>query len=803
MDFSADPPEPHNDTASMSPSIGEVEAPASAPLEMSAGAQTAVAIGTNASGQTNIANVLYQYYDDPGDTRTFSADMGAPLTEKSAEELESLVVIDDAWVATVLQHLHERRMILLTGDRGSGKSSIARYLAIRMRRLQAVRQDALIVGPLERRIRILPRKTADERAAFGDRVTVFTDVFEKKNRDLIAFFTGDRAAWDQLAATLHQNGAYWIFTTANLDLEPMRGRLPESVSCHQLPLPAPSRISEGIDRKLHWHATQAMSRAERLEILAANRDRLMRELCTISRIYAFIDHFLRQDIDFDRALERFDRASVWFARELACDVDAWCFALTLTLTKATPASEPVAWSDFERLRRAIAERIKNDTEIFPRRRTRGGEPGDDVMEQTSGASLTDDSLLERCQAVVRKDVYGLRDVVDFQDSGRAGELWDTLLRHNRRILSAIAPVLRKLAESELEGISLRILASQILGRIGAIDASAISLPLIRRDWVESKAGIILSALVGRVVQGVLASGMEKYQHAALRALEELAAVDPKELDAASSDRLVTAIAAYSQLGDHPQAAAIEHLGDIAIEHCAPSITAIHQIFMLAEKADRDRAATSSNRRAERLRTRGRGLSRRANQMLAQQAPILAALEEALVYLAVMNDAVQTLSATRDWIAKGGPAAGMVVTLLFFREGGIADRLEGFAVDVAADQGTASIGPLILSAASGREAVRALSGFFADLHGSINSTFSMPADVQRSFRDRFDECLTTWARGAVAAPLFREVVEELFATLAAVRAGALRRDIFLLLEAPSFTADRAMSSFATAVRKRLD
>jgi len=803
MDTSFDPPSVPDDP--IPPSSAADEKQPSPPLDTSIDAKMSSAIGTNNSAQTNIANVLNlnHYFDDPGDTKTFSAEMAAALTEKSAEEIEALVILDEAWTSRVLQQLEERRVVLLTGDRGSGKSSVAKCLAIRMRRMKKASREPLIVGPLERRIRILPRKTADEKAAFGDRVTVFADIFEKRNNDLITFFTADHAAWDQLTAMLQQSNAYWIFTTANLDLEPIRGRLAQCVPCHEPPAPTPDALDAGIERKLRWHATRIESHSERVAMIAENRARLIQELRTIPRIYAFIDDFLRQEIDLDRALERFDKASVWFARELPSDVDAWCFALTLTLTRATPSSEPVSWSDFEHLRRAIAERIKNDAEMFPRRRAPAGDSAnDDVFGQTSGASLTDDSLLERCQAVIRKDAYGLSDVVDFKIHARANELWETLLHHNRRILSAVAPVLRKLAESEQESISLRILAAQILGRIGAIDPAAISLPLIRREWVESRAGVILSALVGRVVQGVLASGIEKYTKAALRALEDLASADPNELDNSSRDRLVTAIAAYSQLGDHPEVAAMEHLGEIAIEHCAPSILAIHQFLILAEKADRDRAASSSSRRVERLRARGRGLSHRANQLFARQQPILAALEEALVYLAVMNDAVEALSAMRDWIAKGGSPAGMLATFVFLREGGIADRLEDFSVDVVADQGVARIGPLVLSAASGRGSANALCSFLADVHGSINSTFSLPADVQRSFRERFDECLITWAKGAMPAPLFREVVEGLYASLAGVRAGAMRRDIFQLLDSPAFHADQAMSSFAAAVRKRI-
>jgi len=124
MDPTIDSSQPDNPAAVSPPPEAKESAPAP---EIS----QAIAIGSNTSGQTNIAGVVNQYFDDPTDTRTFSADtMAAPLNKKLGEEIESMVVVDEAWTRIVLQHLHDRRVFLLTGDRGIGKSGIAKYLAI-------------------------------------------------------------------------------------------------------------------------------------------------------------------------------------------------------------------------------------------------------------------------------------------------------------------------------------------------------------------------------------------------------------------------------------------------------------------------------------------------------------------------------------------------------------------------------------------------------------------------------------------------------------------------------------------------
>jgi hypothetical protein len=775
-----------------------VEPPTPEDAAVSAGGMKNI-FGTTKAGQMTFAENVYNLLENPADTRNFSVHMASDIYLNEEKELMRLVMIDSSFAEKMIEHLEREHVLLVTGDRRTGKSTIAKYLATRIAETHDLKQNTYVVEPLERSVRIIPRKLAEDRERFGGRVTIFAEALGKQNRDLMNFFTADRSTRQQLTNALKASHAYLIFTAAAVNLDPIRSQL--SIDAHLVPALPRELVSTGIDRKLVWLQTSAAARATRISILHENRDRMQQELKTLPNIANFIDDFVKIDLDLDVALARWSAPSDCFLDDLASDVDAWCFTLTLALTEATPNGEPVSWCDFEILRREITEIIKTDSEIFPRRRFRPDQESDEGPERTTGAALADDALLTRCRVKVAKDRGGLRDIISFGDSECGAAIWESVLLHNRRVLMKIVPVLRAIAENRKKtaNLSLRVLAAQMIGRIGAIDPKAIALPLIEREWTGSDDDI-LRALVGYLLQGVLATGNKRYRDTALSALEELADVDPQQVDDENLNHLLTAIVAYSQLGDYGPAKAIEHLGDIAIEHCAPFMAEIHVLFMMAEKAERDRSRTSY-RRAEALRARGRGLGRRAYRMLANEAPKLAALEQALVYLCIANEPVETLASTRDWVSRGGQSTAMLLTTLFLREQGIADRLEAFGAEVDGFPNV-RITPLVLSAASSRENVRDLCGFLADIQGSISSAFSLPLEVQRGLKERFAACLIMWARGAVTVPPYRDAVEDLFVTLAMARAGALHAEMYALLGEASFAESAAMSAFAASVRKRI-
>jgi hypothetical protein len=725
--------------------------------------------------------------------RPFSTRDAKPFTPKLASELTHTYVGDDATTLRLLRHLEERHVLLLTGERDVGKRTAALYAGVRLTGERKLAGDPLLVDSLERHIGINLRDIAADAAGFGKRVTVFADAFEQRNTQLRAFFgSADHVGWDDVTELLRGNDAYFIFTATSSSV-PFRQQSTDRIAQFELQALKPELVQLGMEKRLEWMTTSETVARERLALLADHRARIVAELKTLARVVSFVRHFVRDESDLDSSLRRFRDASFWFRTALERDVDAWTFAFALTLSLPARDADAAPWADFERIRRVVAGRIRADLELFPRRRR--SEEGDDAEPPTPGRSLADDQVLERCRAVVLKDSNRLGDIVRFEDPAVTAQLWDTIFTRYRRILMLVLPVLRDLAEDDHSAWSARVLAAQIIGRIGEIDPARTALPIIHM-WAAS-GDLALRPLVGRVVQGALASDNENYRNVALRNVEWLADAKATADDEEARDGLLTAVGAYAQIGQYEPALAMERLGGIVSDYLAPIFDDFHKSARDAETVETELTRARSNRATE-LHRRRLQLSTFATNLFAENAPALIAIGQTVSQLCLAHDPVQILRAMRDWIARGGSRTGVLVSLLFLR--GIAIDLQAMPARIRAMTGSSG-SPLLLSLAA-KDAVHHFCAFLADIHASVNSTFILPAWLQHDSQEKFAECLTAWAREAVGNSDHRQNVEDLFVGLATARGGSMRRDMLAILESTPFTGTESMRSFANQVRKRM-
>lgn len=765
---------------------------------------TVTAESTNIIAEQNVQNnhtvnnlrVVSKYVESDvlSVERPFSTRDAKPFTPKLASELTHTYVGDDGTTVRLLRHLEERRVLLLTGERDVGKRTAALYVGVQLARERSLAGDPLLVDSLERHIGINLRDIAADATGFGKRITVFADAFEQHNTQLRAFFgSADHVGWDDLTELLRRNDAYFIFTATSSSV-PFRQQSTDRIAqCELQPL-NPELIQVGIEKRLEWMMMSESTARERVALLADHRARIVTELKTLARVVSFLRHFIRDESDLDSSLRRFRDASFWFRTALERDVDAWTFAFTLTLSLPTRDADAAPWADFERIRRAIAERIRGDLELFPRRRR--SEAVDEPDFVTPARSFADDQVLEHCRAVVHKDSNRLGDVIRFEDPSVTAQLWEAIFTRYRRILMLVLPVLRDLAEDDHSAWSTRVLAAQIIGRIGELDPARIALPIIH-TWAAS-GDLALRPLVGRVVQGALASGNENYRNVALRNIEWLADAKATGDGGEAKDGLLTAVGAYAQIGRYEPALAMERLGAIVSDYLAPIFDDFHKSARDAETVQTELLRTRSNHAAE-LHRRRLQLSTFATNLFAENAPALIAIGQTVSQLCLAHDPIQILRSMRDWIAKGGPRTGVLVSLLFLR--GIVIDLQAMPAGIRAMTG-GSGSPLLLSLAMAKDAVHHLCAFLADIHASINTTFILPAWLQHDSQEKFAECLTTWAREAVSNNDHRQNIQDLFVALAVARSGSMRRDLLAILESTAFTGTESMRSFANQVRKRM-
>jgi hypothetical protein len=769
------------------------------------GPSTAVSIGTNTSTTTTIINeqrnvhqhlsVVKEYVEEDlilTTERAFSPADAEPLPPKLADELKSTFVCDDAVVSRLLRQLEERRVLLLTGSRDIGKRTAAVYLGMRLSAAVQSEQAPLVVESLERRVAVNLQTIAGDAAAFGGRATVFVDAFEQRNRQLHAFFnTVTPLKWAQLTEKLLKNGAYLIFTAATPSA-PFRDRLTDHIAHCEWQEPDDGAIARAIDQIVRWIVAQDDVPQDRVGILTANRATIVSELKTLPRIASFIRQFLRDDVDLQNALRRFRDVSYWFRTALDRDLEGWTFVLTLALAQPARKATEVAWADFERLRWALLERLRSDPSFFGRRRK--GED-DEQDQRLLGQVFCDDALLERCRAMVTKDATRLGDVIRFTHPSLAAELWETVLAHHRRVLMSILPVLRNIAEGDRDW-SVRVLAAQMIGRLGEMDPARIALPIMHQ-WTDSD-DRSRRPLVGRLAQGALGSRNDNYRDVVLRYIDLLSDVKSVGDPGLARDRLMTAIGTYGQIGVYEPMLAMDRLGTIVTEYLVPYLASFHEVVRAAESVQAQMNGGVPHRSA--LRQRRLRLSYLADQLFDEQAPALLAVEQTVVSLCILNDPIQILRAMRDWISRGKEKTGIMVAFLFLKDG-IADDLQTVPAGVRALTGITG-SPLLVSLVTGRNAVHHLCTFLLDVYASINTPFILPASMQIDLQERFWDCLALWARESVTHSDYRQAIEELFVKLGTLRRGVLQRDMNDALAGARFEGV-AMRAFAITVLDQLE
>jgi hypothetical protein len=738
---------------------------------------------------------LTQIFPQTSGPVPFSIESTWTLMPEHEEEIRELFVTDEN-VDHLLADLEKRRILLVSGEAGAGMGTMAKYLSVLV---AGRKRPTLVVGALDPQVPIDIRKLAQTSKEFGQRATVFTNVFQRKNRDLLGFFARiERAGWEQLAASLRQSHSYLIFTAEVTALAGFRQQTSEGIASCTLPSPTRDLVERALDRRIGWMRQKQLAGDEHLRTLRERRTSVLEAVRTIPQLALFLGQYVAGDPDIDAAIQRFnDVGGTWFSKELTADTDAWCFVLTLALAIAAQQDQSVGWYEFERIRRAVTEKVKSDAEIFPRRRRPEAAQEFDVDERTAGQSLTDDLLLSRCRAVIAKDSSRLGDVVRFIDPSYADRIWQVLLTRNRRVLTALLPTLRTLAEDERGPgtYAVRALAAQMIGRLGELDPFSISMPLAQYGWAGDRTQ---RSFVGRLLLGMRASSNSAYKNAALGAVDTLTTENIGD-SAAGNDRLLTAISAYSQLGEHEPQLAMERLGTIATQKLAPVMTDLHQVERVVEKVNLHLSRPTSQSTAEDLLFHRFRLGRLANQLNKRHAATLLALKQAVVYLCLMGDPVQILRMMRDWISKGGSPSGTLVALLFLH-GGIAEDLDTVATNAHSLTGQTVVNPIVSSLANSPNAVHHFCAFLADVYTSLNKPFSLPAELQYDMRQRFGEALTAWARVSLSSPTHRDAMKNLFISLANVRDRAIHDDIYDLFAAPAFKDDAALAAFAAEVRR---
>jgi hypothetical protein len=695
----------------------------------------------------------------------------------------------------LLRHLEEKRVLLLSGEAGARKVTAATHLAMRLRERSLCRHSAYVVGAVDRHVRVdltgLPARHEELR----DRVVVFRYALSRGNPDLAsAFAKTDPAGWAQLADELRARNAFLVFTATPAETT-------QFLKCHgfggvhrALPPHPPAELGRRLDAYLASLRERGEAPADALEALDGFRDQLVKRFAFAPQMTDFVSFFVglgQPALGFGEAYALFQNTSKRLLHDLDDDFDGWSFGFTLALAQCVPDADGVPWVDFDRLRRHLRRWLQRDLQI-----TGTGREGEEEVEPSDvRLELSDDTLFTRSRARVEKDPVTLADVIRSCDGRPPESVWRDLLDHHRRVLTAILPRLRELAERPgLEGRSIGVLAAQVIGRIGEMDYERVVVPMAER-WAVSGNGQH-RGLVGAMFDGVLGSDDARYRARCLAHLRGMHAAGPA---AAGKGRVEAAIAAYTWVGWHDFDLAMNELYSIARAYLVPLIEDATRMARLVTliQADIQKAAGKDDEAARDLQKVLRSL---VDRIYEERGGIFLGVQFALVSLCAAHGSTRVLKALRGWIGRGGASTGVLVALMFMHEQGIANQLRDDRVEFPQGHGLppAACGQFVRALAGGEEDVFQAARFLGDLYGSVTSPWAAEALVRRHFREQLRVHLLGWVRESLPVPELAASVRGLVEQLARTHRGALRDLIVTLVNSGEFIRKPDLQAFAASL-----
>jgi hypothetical protein len=773
---------------------------ASSPSPSAAPSGKEIDIGVvNAAGNVNFSTIesqVIQLFHDRVTVRRFSCgEYGEPVPPQWEETSALSVRAADTEIDALVQHLEDRRVLLLSAERGAGKVRIAVYLAWRLRQRGRCQAPTLIAEPLDRRVRLDVRHLASRDREVQDRLVIFPDVFSRADPEVTRLFEStDRSGWQQLAQQLRARGAYLVFTTDPGDAGPLE-RLSAAHGVHRRLSPHPRELLESeLERRLE-ELESAGAAPQPLRVLREKREWLLDTFRYASQLSEFVDQYLELELaglELDEAWRRMRNADGRILQDLEGDFEGWSFAFTLALAQCGGEAGGVAWVDVDRLHRHVRQWLRRDLNL---RYPAGREDADADAGADTRLEFADTPLLKRAHAEV--DAGALAHTVRFRDGAPPEGMWRAMLTRHRRALLTVLPGLKSLAERGDEELrTLRVLAARIIGCIGEMDPQRITLPLLDR-WAQS-ANRGHQAVVGPLIDGVLSSPAERYRAACLRHLQALQRFAPpgEEGDA----HLPPVIAAYAWVGDHDLGWAMRELGAIAREHLDPVIGNMQRVARLLAKVEYDATEEQSAARSAVLVTCHALLRELASRIYGGRRRTFLGVQFAITDLCGTCGPVPVFRELRRWIVEGDEKTGVLVALMFLLERGVADRLKDAKLEIgAAGQAAVACNPLVLSLAEGDDAVRQTARFLGDLYESLTTPFVVASSFKRYCLESLQAHLLDWVRDALPVPEHVAALKSLFESMARTHDGILRELLLQLVEAPEFQPDDKMRAFAMSVR----
>jgi hypothetical protein len=694
--------------------------------------------------------------------KSFAPHFMIPISAEAECRISESHVSDGVLFEGLCATLNEKRLLVLTGEPETGKTTTSLCLSSRLRQNNDGFGGAYLVRALDRNVKIDFSEITGRPAEYGSRMLLFQDAFARGNRDVVEFFAQmGKPALGSVTEQLQRSRQYLVFTADSETIKGCQRQLADlGVEC-RLPPFGEELLLAGLEQQLARLAAEHHLSDEEIEarLPAATRPEAVRLLRTMPHIARFVERdFLKlgAELDWRDAVRRISSLEDWFlSSNLADDFDAWCFVLTLALCQCTPYAPGVPWLEFEHFRELISAHLRRKLHAN----------WDELAKPSFKELISENLLLERCRAVIDKDPATGADLVRFANDRYPDMLWEVLLKSNRKVLSLLLPVLKKTAESPADPAQ-RARAAAILGRLGEIDPHQVTYTLMSQ-WIASR-NPMQQAAVGHLYQGIWASKNANYRSECLRLLGELVAVDTQPEDASEMRPMVwTAIAAYRQIGVYDLPLAMGKYREIIERYFAEVIentSRVDRILGRIEKRLQERQSDLNDIETMKLSLYHDILRDIAQRVFQQDSKILLAVQYAIVGLCLTDDPVKVFDELLKWVRADRKSLGALVALILLEHDGIAAELERRTIETEElstdDRGKVyHCNLLVRAVASSDEAVYRTALFLGEVYDSFFKFY--PPRSRTYFNKSFAIHLKNLVENAMPVERVRAAVVHLF------------------------------------------